>query len=153
MQKEISMRFQDLSAEQQRLVQTDFGDLEKEAAARVQLSQEMYATGFHKLATETADWLDKAAEEAEKEEKKEKDEDLDEESKTASAELGDFIERGYFDGLRKLGSERHGNELHYIIPFIEARVAEEGAKLASASAMEKLKNLGAAAMGHARSVG
>lgn len=146
------MRLEDLSPADQKLVNTNFGELEKEAEARVQLAQEMYETGFNKLATETADSFDKIAEEEEDHEKEEteKEEKLEEGHKKASADLGSFIERGFFDGLRKLGAERHDNEMHYIIPFIEEKVAAAGAR----AALTKFwKHTSKAVKGHANAAG
>ena len=133
------MRFEDLSLEDQKLLQADFGEFDKLAADRVAVAEEMYATGFNKLAAETADALDKLAEEEkeEKNEKEEKEDDMDENTKKASADLGAFIEKGYFDGLVKLGSERHGNEMHYIIPFLAEKVAEAGAMKGAREALTK----------------
>ena len=39
------MKFEDLSPEDQKLLNTDFGDLDKEASARVEVAQEMYGQG------------------------------------------------------------------------------------------------------------
>jgi len=52
------MRFEDLSAEDQALLNTDLGSFEKEAAARLDLCNQMYEVGFNKLAAETADSYD-----------------------------------------------------------------------------------------------
>lgn len=117
------MRFQDLSPEDQRLLQTDLGEFDKVAAEQVALIDEMYTTGFNKLANETADWLDKLAEE---EAEKEEEDKMDEEGEKTAAALGAWTERGFFDGLRKLGSDRYGDELHYLYPFLEEKIA--GAK-------------------------
>jgi len=121
------MKYQELSAEDQNLLNTDLGEFDKVAAAEMSLAQEMYATGFEKLATETAGYLDtvfaKVAEEDKKEDEKE---DEDEETKKTAEELGAFIERGFFDGLRKLGAERHGDETVYLLPYLEEKVAEGG---------------------------
>ena len=123
------MKYQELSAEDKKLLNTDLGEFDKVAAAEMSLAQEMYLNGFEKLAAETADYLDtvfaKVAEE-EKEEKEEKKEDEDEETKKTAEELGAFIERGFFDGLRKLGAERYGDETVYIYPYLEEKVAEGG---------------------------
>jgi len=133
------MRFEDLSHEDQALVNTNFGDLEKEASARVQVAQEMYSMGFDKLASATADEMDKAAAEAAKAECKEDEkEEHDEEKKAASEECGKIIEKGFFDGLKKLGSERHGNEWHYVLPFVEEKVAAAGMQAALARFHEKV---------------
>jgi len=123
------MKFKDLTAEEQKLLNTDLGEFDKVAAAEVALAQEMYATGFEKLATETADYLDSMFEKVAAEDDKEDKEDdkEDEETKKTAAELGAFIERGFFDGLRKLGAERHGDETVYLLPYLEEKVAEGGA--------------------------
>jgi len=131
------MRFEDLSPEDQRLVKTDFGSLEKQAAAQLEQARVMYETGFHKLATEIADQLDA---EAAASEKQASEEYLDSESEKVAAELGAFIERGQFDGLRKLGSDRHGNEWHYLLPFVEEKVASAGAGAALKAFGKKLKD-------------
>ena len=135
------MRFEDLSAADQKLLNTDLGDFEKEAAAELALADEMYTAGFQKLAVETADYLDSLYEEkvaAEKEDSKEDKEEDKEEEKKAS-DLAAFIERGYFDGLRKLGSERHGDEMAYLTPFVEEKIAEAGAKAALGKVWSKMK--------------
>ena len=132
------MRFEDLSAADQKLLNTDLGDFEKEAAAELALADEMYTAGFQKLAVETADYLDSLYEEkvaAEKEDSKEDKEEDKEEEKKAS-DLSAFIERGYFDGLRKLGSERYGDEMAYLMPFVEEKIAEAGAAAALAKLAE-----------------
>jgi len=150
------MKFQDLTAEEQKLLNTDLGEFDKVAAAEVALAQEMYATGFEKLAAETADYLDsmfeKVAAEDEKEDEKEDDKE-DEETKKTAAELGAFIERGFFDGLRKLGAERHGDETIYLLPYLEEKVAAEGAKKAIAGLWGKLKGHAGAVGEKAREVG
>ena len=122
------MRYEDLSAEDQKLLNTDLGPFEKEAEARMSLANEMYNVGFNKLASETADNLDeyfsKVAEASEEGDSL----SLDTESEKVAQELGAFIEKGYFDGLRKLGQERHDDELAYLLPFLEEKVAAKGAK-------------------------
>lgn len=135
------MKFEELSVEDQKLLNTEFdADLEKEAAAEVAMTQELYDTGFSKLAAATADELDKVAEEGE-EGKDEKEEDEDEaeekedegEKKEASARAA-FTARGYIDGLMKEGSERHGDELFYLMPAIYEKLAAKGGKGLAASA-------------------
>jgi hypothetical protein len=121
---EINMRFEDLSAEDQKLLSTDLGDFEKEAAAEVALAQDMYETGFSKLATETADYLDSLLEKVAEEKEDDKEDDADEETKKTASDLGAFIERGFFDGLCKLGQERHNDETYYLVPYLEEKVAE-----------------------------
>jgi hypothetical protein len=125
------MRYEDLSPEDQKLLNTDLGSFEKEAAAHLELAAEMYDTGFHKLAQETADNL-----EALYAEKTASAEDaglaIDAETEKLAEDLGSFIERGFFDGLRKLGQERYGDEAAYLRPFIEEKVAAAGAAYALA---------------------
>jgi hypothetical protein len=111
-----------LSAQDQTLINTNFGEeIEKIASAYAAEIQDAYSYGFSKLAEEAANAKD---EEDKKEDKEEdKKEKMDEESEKKAAELGAFIERGFFDGLRKLGSERHGDEMFYLEPFITEKVA------------------------------
>jgi len=122
------MKYEDLSVEDQALLATDFGEQEKVAAAELGVAQEMYNTAFEKLAAATADAID---EEAKKEDESEKKEKMDEEGEKKAADLSAFIERGYFDGLRKLGSDRHGDENAYLYPFLIEKCAdgEQKAKL------------------------
>lgn len=163
------MRRSELSPEDQKLLSTDLGAFEKEAQAHVALCQEMYETGFSKLAAETADELDalysKTAEEAQVEEI-----NLDSGSEKLAQDLGAFIERGYFDGLRKLGQERYGDETAYLYPFIEEKVAAgaaagakewlakrwssvaDKAKGVASSAAEKAKKLPGAAKDYHKSM-
>lgn len=121
------MKFEELSAADQQLLNTDLGEIEKVAAERVAIADEMYAVGFSKLASETADELDaliameKDAEEAE-------DLQLDDATEKLAYDLSAFIERGFFDGLCKLGSERHGDEMAYLYPFLEEKIAAKAAK-------------------------
>jgi len=128
------MRFEDLSPEDQALVNTDFGELDKIAEEKVAVATEMYSHGFNDLAEATADEFDKLASAEAEEEELEKDAASD----AASAELGALIERGYFDGLKKLGSERHGDSMHYIYPFVEEKVAALGATAATNKYFEKV---------------
>lgn len=66
------MKFEELSKEDQELVNTDFGaDLEKQAAEEIAEAVELYNMGFEKLAAEDV----KAVEEEEK--KKEEEEEND----------------------------------------------------------------------------
>ena len=122
-----------LSQEEIQLLNTDFGEeIEKHAAARATAINDAYQYGFDKKASELANDMDKLAAEAEEAKKKEiededEDEEMDEESEKAAAELGAFIERGFFDGLRKEGAERHGNEMHYLQPYIEEKIAVSAA--------------------------
>lgn len=129
------MKITDLSADDQALVNTQFpAEMEKEAAEQVKVAQELYSTGFAKFASETADALDKLAEEAEKEEKeegkeKEHEKKLNEEQKKEAAARGQFIARGFIDGLKKLGSERYGDEMAYLYPFVNEKLAFMGKAL------------------------
>jgi len=136
------MKFENMSPEDQKLVNTEFApELEKEAAAEVMVANEMYDAGFSNLAVATADEIDKLAAEDEKEDKeKDKEEKMDEEGEKRAADLSAFIERGYFDGLRKLGMERHGDENAYLYPFIQVKLAET-APAAAASLGAKMKGL------------
>lgn len=127
------MRYEDLSVEDQRLLNTDLGDFEKDAAEQVALADEMYSVGFSKLASETADYLDEMMAKTAESKEEEKEEEKDEETEKKAAELGAFIERGFFDGLRKLGQERHGDQTAYLAPFIEEKIAAA----AAAEATEK----------------
>ena len=159
------------TAQEQELLNTDFGEeTEKLAEAKVDAIESVYAYGFNKMACEVADAMDnfdKTASEDEdkKKEDKEEDEDekMDEESEKQAAELGAFIERGFFDGLCKLGSERHGDEFHYLAPYLIEKTAEMAAQEAAekmAGAMDviraaggKAKDLLGAAKGKAKEVG
>lgn len=123
-----------ITQEDRALLNTNFGeDIEKIAEQHASAISEAYQYGFSKIAKEMADEKDKEDKEEKKEHKEEK---MDEESEKAAAELGAFIERGFFDGLRKLGAERHGNEFHYIEPFIQNKIA--GAK--TDAAIQATKN-------------
>lgn len=138
------MRFQDLSPADQKLLNTDLGDFEKEAAAELALADEMYAVGFEKLAAETADYLEELY--ASEKTASEGNESMDDESEKRAHDLAAFIERGYFDGLRKLGSERYNDEMAYLYPFIEEKIAAEGARAALGKAYQVAK-------GHVKTVG
>lgn len=144
------MRFEDLSAADKKLVNTDFGSIEKVANNQVAQAQEMYEIGFSKLASQIADQLDA---EADAVEKFAEDLALDPESEKLAASLGAFIERGQFDGLRKLGSDRHGNEWHYLLPFVEEKVAAAGGMAALENFGEKLKGYAGKAGEKAKEVG
>lgn len=128
-----------LSQQEEALLNIDFGpELEKMAADRAAAITDAYDYGFEKHAAAVAAEFDKLAEEEEDEDEDEdEDEEMDEESEKAAAELGAFIERGFFDGLRKLGAERHNDELHYIMPYVMQKVAAGKAQGAMAS-MKKL---------------
>jgi hypothetical protein len=109
-----------LTAEQKALLETQFpAKLEKEAAAEVAKIQELYSVGFEKMAAEAAESMDKEEEEEEEEDKK----DLSEEQEKEASARAAFIARGYIDGLMKQGSERHNDELHYLYPAIEEKLA------------------------------
>jgi hypothetical protein len=134
------MKFQDLSAEDQALVRTDFGDMDKVAEGMVKQATECYERGYEKTAAEIADNVDKLAEESKKEEEEEKKEHEEHpEHEKAAAELGAIYERGVFDGLAKLGSDRHGDPMHYFWPFIEEKVAAAGAHGAVSKFLSKVK--------------
>jgi hypothetical protein len=121
------MRIQDLTPEQQAILSTDFGaETEKVAAEQAKVAGEMYNKGLE-IALNIADAMDKQAAEAEKI-ASESDELNNPEAEKIAAQMGAFIERGQYDGLRKLGSDRHGNEWHYIAPFVEEKVASAAAK-------------------------
>lgn len=138
------MKFEDLSPQDQALVNTDFGDMDKVAEEMVKEAAECYDRGFEKTALEIADGLDKAAKE--EKEDKEEEEELDHESEKKAAELAAFYERGVFDGLAKLGEARYGDEMHYFWPFIEEKIASEGAKGAVMKFLGKMKgHMGSAA--------
>jgi hypothetical protein len=137
------MRFEDLSPADQALVNTDFGTMDKVAEEMVKEASECYERGFEKTALEIADGLDKAA--SEEKEDKEEEGKHDEESEKKAEQLASFYERGVFDGLAKLGAARHGDEMHYFWPFVEEKVAAEGAQAALVKlgkVMEFLANAG-----------
>jgi uncharacterized membrane-anchored protein YhcB (DUF1043 family) len=135
------MRFQDLSPEDQRLVKTNFGDdVEKIAAERVALANEMYQQGYDVIATAIVDQLNKTASEDEKkenpfaakdkeehEEKEEHEGKMDPESEKSASELGKLIARGTLDSLMEKGASEHGDQLHYLYPYLEQKVAAAGA--------------------------
>ena len=124
------MRYEDLSQYDQELLNTDLGEFEKEATEKLAEANEVYAYGqqqAHAIADEMDYAMAKHAEE-EEEGEEEEEEEMDEESEKKAAELGAFIERGLFDELIKLGSERHGDPLHYYYPYMEEKVAQIGAE-------------------------
>ena len=124
------MRYEDLSQEDQELVNMDFGDLEKEAQEKLAEANEVYAYG-QEQAHLVADQMDEAMAKFASDDNDEDDdeeEELDEESEKKAAELGAFIERGMFDELTKLGSERHGDAMYYYYPYMEEKVAQIGAE-------------------------
>lgn len=120
------MRIEDLSVEQQKLLKTDFGsDIEKTASAQAKVAKEMYDRGSE-IAVKIADAMDKEAADQEKQAGDHSLEDAGQEK--LAAQMGAFIERGQYDGLQKLGHERHGNKWHYVTPFVEEKVASAAAK-------------------------
>lgn len=142
------MKYEQLTDSQKAIVDMEIpAELEKEANEKVALAQDLYESGFAKLAAETADELDKVAEEEEKEEKEEKaEEKLDDGEKKEAAVRGAFIARGYIDGLKKLGSERHDDELHYLYPFLAEKIANATGQ-APGKVMAFLKNMKGKASG------
>lgn len=133
------MKFEELSKEDQDLLNTDLGDFDKYAQEEVALAQEMYQTGFEKLASETADYIDEMYEMQKKAEEDKEEEKEDEEQEKKASDLSAFIERGYFDGLVKEGTERHGDAMYYLYPFIEEKVAAKAAKGALSKLWETTK--------------
>lgn len=125
--------------------QAKAGELTKEAAAQAIVVNDAYRTGFDKIAAQIADSMDAAAEKTAAE-KKDEEEKMDEESEKAAAEIGAFIEKGTVEGLRKLGSDRHGDENYYLNEFMVDKVASEGAKRAASAFLAKIKG-GASAAG------
>lgn len=146
------MRFEDLSPADQALVNTDFGGLDKVAAEQVKVAAEMYNAGAE-MALSTADQMDKLAAESEKEDE---EDEMEEEEKKASIDYGNIIAEGFIDKLAELGEERHGNPAHYVMPYVEEKIAQVGAQ----AALEKfakskagfLTSLGAKAKGAVKSV-
>jgi len=137
------MRFQDLSPADQALVKSDFGEMDKVAAALVAQASECYEYGHDKIALEIADGLEKAAadELAAEEEAEKTASEIDPDFDKTAAELGAFTEKGTFDGLAKLGQERYGDPMAYFWPFVEQKIAQVGAQRAlekAASIMGKL---------------
>ena len=120
------MKRSELSTEDQNLLGTEFpAELEKEAASEVAIFAEMYDTGFEKIAVQIADSMDAAAQAAAAEVT------LSKEAEERAQELAIPTERGTFDGLRKLGQERHGDEWFYIHPLVmekEAGMKERAGK-------------------------
>ena len=135
-----------LTAEQLELLNTEFpADMEKAAAAQAALISDLYSTGFTKIAAQAADEMDK---EEKKEEEKEEKKELSEEHEKEASDRGAFIARGYIDGLMKEGSERHGDELHYLMPFIAEKLAMDAGKVKAF-----LSNLGSKAKANMGTVG
>lgn len=136
------MKFEDLSKEDQALLNTEFPEeIEKQAAAEVALAQDLYASGFAKLAAESADAMDKAEKEEEEEEEKKPENKLDEGEKKEAMTRGAFIAKGYIDGLKKLGSDRHQDENHYLYSFVAEKLAAAGMDAGRvASFLSKMKS-------------
>lgn len=142
--------------------QFDYG-VEKTAQEKLAFVQGLCLKG-QEMAIETCDSFDKiAAEEAEekaKMEEEEEEENEEEEEKTASAlnkhasQAGAFIEKAFSDTMMKLGSERFNNEFHYLLPYMEQKIAEAGAEAALekvASKLDAIRALSRKAMSGARS--
>ena len=124
-----------LSREEQALLETQFpAEIEKQAAAEVNAAVDLYSMGFEKMAAQAADVFDAPVEEEVETEKIA----FDEEMEKAAQERAAFIARGYIDGLIKEGSERHGDELHYLYPFIAEKLAVDAK--AFTSFMKNMKN-------------
>lgn len=116
-----------LSAEEQVLLKTQFSpELEKEAAESVKLASELYTTGHDKLAAETAELLEKMAAEEEEEEEEDHGKKLNDEQKKEASVRGAFIAQGFIDGLKKLGSDKYQDEMAYLAPFVEEKLAGYG---------------------------
>lgn len=125
--KEASPR---LSKEDQALLNTDFGALEKEAAEQIKLANDMYSLGadyavavVENMIKEAESCEDDDDEESEKKASEEKEEEMDEESEKKAQDLSAFIERGFSEKLASLGEERHGNALHYFEPYVQEKIA------------------------------
>ena len=126
------MNFNDLGPEDQELLNTNFGEtLEKEAAEQAGQINQLYAGGAE-LAEQDADVMEKMAAEGKDgdkdgkegdDEKKKASEKLDEGQKKEACARGAFIARGYIENLMKLGSERYDDELTYLYPYLEEKVA------------------------------
>ena len=114
------MKRSELSADDQKLLATDFGDLEKVAAAELEEFNDLYTFGMEKAAA--------AADEADEEDKEEKKKELDEEHKKEASARGIIIAQGMIEKLAALGEERHGDENHYFYPAISEKLAAAGAE-------------------------
>ena len=113
------MKKSELTPEQKELLAMDIPeDIMKTASAELEMADELYKAGFEKFAAETAEEMDKVEKEEKEEEEKKPEKKLSEEEKKEASARGAFIARGYIDGLRKLGSEKHNDELHYLKPFL-----------------------------------
>jgi hypothetical protein len=144
------MKFEELSQADQELLNVEFSpEIEKLAAQNAADISELQEIGFVKMAAEAADEMDKEEEEEKKEEKKE----LDEEHKKEASVKGAILADSYVEGLMKLGSDRHGDELHYLYPAIEEKLVKEGADPAAAGKFVSfLKNMGAKASAGGKAV-
>jgi len=122
------MKFEELTKEDQTLVNTKFPEaLEKDAAAEAEMINELYLTGFDKLAAEAAEAVDEHEKEEKAKEKEEKEKpELKEEHKKEASARGAFIARGYIDGLMKLGEEKHQDPFHYLYPALQEKLAAKG---------------------------
>jgi len=109
------MKFHELSTEDQALLNTDFGDLEKVAAAELAEADELYAFGMEKAAA--------AADEADEEEEEENKKKLPKHLEKEAFAKGAFIAQGMIEKLAALGEERHGDDLHYFYPAIQEKLA------------------------------
>ena len=118
------MDIKDLSAEDQALLNTDFGDLEKEAAEQVKVASAMHELG-EGYAVELADNMDKQA--AEEKEMKEKMDKMDEDAEKKAMDLSAFIERGFSEKLASAGLEMTGDAMTFFRPFIVEKLASGGA--------------------------
>ena len=141
------MRYQDLTEQDQEIMATDFGGLEKEAAEHIHLAEEGYEVGFRKIAKEIADAMEVEAAETmakiasgEADEEEEEEEEDEEHTKKAE-DIGAFIEKGTFDGLMKLGEERYGDSMVYIEPLIMEKLGagkKKKPRKANAKQMQEL---------------
>jgi len=151
------MKFSDLSAADQQLLRTDLGDFDKVAAQQLEEASDCYNQGFEKFAADAADAQDEADEMDKQASEYEDESGLTPEQEKVAAQLGAITEKGFFDGLCKLGSERHGDEMHYLWPYIEQKIAQEGAAVALEKAIEQLSKVaeegGRSALGTAGLVG
>lgn len=126
-----------VSAQDEELLNTDFGDLEKEAAEQIKLASDMYSLG-EDYAIATAEAMLKQAADADMDGEEDEDEDedskkeasvgMDSESEKTASDLSAFIERGFTEKLASLGEERYGNPLHYFEPYIIEKVAKDSSE-------------------------
>ena len=158
----------DTAAQEQNIVKVQSGaevvgdekqkDADTEKAASITdedraIAEEMYLIGHDKIALQMADELDKVAmdedkkEESEEDKKEEKKElpafmKSDEGEKKEASARAAFIEKGVFDGLQKIGSDRHKDSWHYLTPFLEEKVAALTVKEEVSPALARLMNVG-----------